>query len=172
MEGKKKDVKAGVVQTVQNVVNASAKRSPSVGVPCMLLLVVLRAFFLKACGIPLHGRSSGQLLPLQRHRVDPQSLPARWTTSTSPSSISERVCLSFAWQVNRNDMDSGRCHSGVQGLAEAEAGLRQASNLCFVLQQRVWRDVSKKICIDKIVSWLVGLCRFWLEIGDLASPNN
>ena len=45
-----------------------------------------------------------------RHGVDPQSLPARWATSTSPFSISERVCLSSAWQVNRNYMDSGRCH--------------------------------------------------------------
>ena len=32
-------------------------------------------FFLKACGVPLHGRSSGQFLPLRRHRVDRQSLP-------------------------------------------------------------------------------------------------
>ena len=62
MEGKKKDVKAGVVQTVQNVVGSSAKQSPNVGVLCMMLLVALRGFFLKACGIPLHGRSSGQLL--------------------------------------------------------------------------------------------------------------
>jgi len=41
-------VKAGVVQTVQNVVGASAKRPPSGGVPCMMLLVVLRAFFLES----------------------------------------------------------------------------------------------------------------------------
>ena len=45
MEGKKKDVKAGVVQTVQNVVGSSAKQSPNVGVLCMMLLVVLRVFF-------------------------------------------------------------------------------------------------------------------------------
>ena len=48
MEGKKKDVKAGVVQTVQNVVGSSAKQSPNVGGLCMMLLVVLRVFFFES----------------------------------------------------------------------------------------------------------------------------
>ena len=70
----KKDVKAGVVQTVE-MLSVLRQNGRSVGVPCMLLLAVYVPFFLQACGVPLHGRSSGPLLPHHRHRVDRQSLP-------------------------------------------------------------------------------------------------
>ena len=67
----------------------------SIGMPSFL--AVLRGVFLNACVFLLHGRSSGQRLPLHRQGVDLMllcffltcfslSLLARWTTWTSPFS--------------------------------------------------------------------------------------
>ena len=81
-EKQKKDVKAGLVQTVQNVVGASAKRAPSVGVPCMLLKFSL-------CYVPFFSESMWGSFARQ----------VKWTTSTSSSSPCGSTVVAFISKV-------------------------------------------------------------------------